>query len=230
MESSPASERGSLEIRRFALQGLEVEVCCDGADLSAAVGFVLVYFGLTPVSISDAKEQGGRRLAADLRLAFHAQGPPVPLPKRAEHALVHNGVELWRSGPDLHLREGSSAVEISSDQGSALGVIALSPWRTRPDDASVDAPGLLRLGFVNLVLHTLLVLLTRRGYFPLHAAALARAVDGAESEPPAGVLMAAPSDSGKSTLAMGLVRAGWGFLSDDSILLRAAAAGGEAVV
>ena len=58
----------------------------------------------------------------------------------------------------------------------------------------------------------LFLLLRPHGFFPLHAAALAHDGDG--------VLLAASSDAGKSTTAFNLVRQGWQFLSDDSVLLR----------
>lgn len=58
-----------------------------------------------------------------------------------------------------------------------------------------------------------LQLLARQvGAYALHAAGL----DGSNG----GLLVVGPSDVGKSTLAMALVGQGWGFVSDDAVLLR----------
>jgi len=60
-------------------------------------------------------------------------------------------------------------------------------------------------------------LLKRRRLFPLHAAGLA--LDGR------GVLLAGTSGAGKSTLSVALARAGFSFLSDDTVFLEASAPG-----
>jgi hypothetical protein len=71
------------------------------------------------------------------------------------------------------------------------------------------------------VVLTLFLLLRREQFFPLHCAALARGDEG--------VLFIGPSDSGKSTTAYLLVRQGWAFLSDDSVLLHPSPQGVEAL-
>jgi hypothetical protein len=55
--------------------------------------------------------------------------------------------------------------------------------------------------------------LRRFGMFELHGAGVAVPETGA------GVLIVGPSGSGKSTLTLQLARAGWGYLSDDELLL-----------
>lgn len=58
----------------------------------------------------------------------------------------------------------------------------------------------------------LLKLLRQLGFYSLHAAAIVSPAGW-------GMLLCGPSGSGKSTLSMGLVREGWGYLSDDAVLL-----------
>ena len=58
---------------------------------------------------------------------------------------------------------------------------------------------------------SLFALLRAKQYIPLHAAALEK--DGR------GMLLVAPGGSGKSTLSLGLVQAGWKYISDDAGLL-----------
>jgi hypothetical protein len=58
----------------------------------------------------------------------------------------------------------------------------------------------------------LLKLLRRLGFYSLHAAGLVAPKGW-------GILISGPPGRGKSTLAVGLVRKGWGYLSDDAVLL-----------
>jgi hypothetical protein len=67
----------------------------------------------------------------------------------------------------------------------------------------------------------LLKLLRHRGFYILHAASV---LDTAGR----GLLISGTSGSGKSTLAIGLIRHGWGYLSDDAVLLRLQPHGVEA--
>jgi hypothetical protein len=68
----------------------------------------------------------------------------------------------------------------------------------------------------------LLKLLRSFGLFGLHAASLV-------SPTGVGVLIVGAPGSGKSTLALGLLRQGWGYLSDDAVLLRLRADTVEAI-
>ena len=69
----------------------------------------------------------------------------------------------------------------------------------------------------------LLKLLRPLGFYSLHAAGVVPAHGQ-------GVLIIGPSGSGKSTLTLGLLRQGWGYLSDDAVLLRLQPEGVVAVV
>lgn len=69
----------------------------------------------------------------------------------------------------------------------------------------------------------LVKLLRPMGYFALHAAGLVTPTGQ-------GVLVVGVSGSGKSTLTIGLVRHGWGYLSDDAVLLHSQEEGVQALV
>jgi HPr Serine kinase C-terminal domain len=79
-----------------------------------------------------------------------------------------------------------------------------------PGDATVAVNPVLTLALIETV--------KRVGRFSLHAAAVELGGRG--------VLVAGPSGVGKSTLTVALVRAGAGFLSDDTVFLTRAAGGG----
>jgi hypothetical protein len=63
--------------------------------------------------------------------------------------------------------------------------------------------------------------LRHRGLYHVHAAGLARGERG--------VLLPGDTGAGKSTLTVSLIRAGWDYLSDDALLLRAGPVGVEAL-
>jgi hypothetical protein len=67
----------------------------------------------------------------------------------------------------------------------------------------------------------LLKLLLSRGFYTLHAASVLNPAGR-------GLLISGASGRGKSTLAIGLIRHGWGYLSDDVVLLRLQPHGVEA--
>ena len=69
----------------------------------------------------------------------------------------------------------------------------------------------------------LVKLLTTLGYYTLHAAGLLTSTEK-------GVLISGVSGCGKSTLTIGMIRHGWGYLSDDAVLLRVRREGVKALV
>jgi hypothetical protein len=91
----------------------------------------------------------------------------------------------------------------------AQGLIQLGITGSDPGDPVLATHPLLTLG--------LLETMKRFGQFPLHAAGLSLGGRG--------VLVAGSSGAGKSTLSVTLVRAGFDFLSDDTVFLAPAADG-----
>jgi hypothetical protein len=109
------------------------------------------------------------------------------------------GVDIYSKGDNFFLAASGTVFCVEPGEGTATGTV--------PPDIT---PHVVSGAAQNTIL-SILLLLRPRGYAPLHAAALAR--DGQ------GLLIAAPSGSGKTTLAYTLVKEGWDFLSDDSVLL-----------
>jgi hypothetical protein len=107
-------------------------------------------------------------------------------------------------------------VSIASSHG-ALVVLAdgLVARFTPAGDAAVafvrGEPGAARVATLASLLLCLCLLVRQRGLVPLHAGALAAGRRG--------VLVAAASGAGKTTLVLNLVRSGWAFVSDDALLL-----------
>ena len=176
--------------------GLDLRVEWDGSALAGAVEATLGYLGPEAAPGADP-----------LVLRLSALGPPLAVPAGAEavgetpeglRALRHDGA-LW-----LRFRETVAHVE---------------PARGVAHVAVAEGAGPLRDALVySLFFYAAAALLDCRGRRTAHAACLVR--DGG------GLLVVGESDSGKSTLTMRLVEAGWGYLTDDSVVL---GAGGELV-
>jgi hypothetical protein len=113
-------------------------------------------------------------------------------------------------GDDFYLTEGTSLLHLQPGEGQ--GIAQLIP-------AFVQQPQLLRQQFWAV---GLLKLLRPLGLYGLHAA-------GMVSHPNCSLLLVGGSGSGKSTLTIGLVQQGWGYLSDDALLLRQQPEGVEAL-
>lgn len=142
-----------------------------------------------------------------LALGEATQGLSVPDDAREiVPATEHGGA--WESGPFTY---------VASSAGGVRSVVRVDSVAGRGDgfvhpDLLREPEALWRNLFVP-ILWGLFVLLRPHRLYALHAAALGR--DGR------GLLLVAESDCGKSTLAYSLVREGWAYLSDDTVLLDA---------
>ena len=114
------------------------------------------------------------------------------------------GVAIWQG-------EGCFFLE-------APGTVFVVDLATKQARGSILVGDFPRVGVVVvwLIMWSLHLLLRCRRLFPLHAAALT--LDGAS-----GLIATGSSGSGKTTLACNLLRSGWRFLSDDTVLLHPSA-------
>jgi hypothetical protein len=103
----------------------------------------------------------------------------------------------------MFLRHGDATVVLHVKTGTAEATIT-------PDVLSAHHHH-RRNPLCYLITSSLVILLRYGGWYALHTAALA--LDGC------GLLLVAQSDSGKSTATLNLVRQGWRYLSDDTVLL-----------
>lgn len=150
----------------------------------------------------------------DLVLDFSATAsPPAAIPNAV--TLIgqseRSGVAVWRDTDRMYLSRGDAVVTLDPATGRATATLppALAAFSERR-----------REPLFYLITLSLAVLLRFQRWFPLHTAALTRQGNG--------LLLVAESDSGKSTTALNLVRQGWDYLSDDTVLLRADAKGARA--
>lgn len=113
-------------------------------------------------------------------------------------------------GTDFYLTEGTSLLHLQALKGKGEATLAPSFFQQ---------PLLLQQRFWGF---GLLKLLRPLGLYGLHAA-------GVVSSAGLSILMVGESGCGKSTLAIQLIRQGWGYLSDDAVLLRLQPEGVEAL-
>ena len=138
---------------------------------------------------------------APLVLSVRRTDGPAPVPHEPQTRVEWDGLTVYRSGEETYVSDGSSVLHLRPSQ--ARGEAWLAP-------AFLQQPLVRRQRFWG---YGLVKLLRTRGAYALHAAGV-RAPCGRT------ILLIGPTGSGKSTLAVGLVRHGWGYLSDDAVLLR----------
>jgi hypothetical protein len=140
-----------------------------------------------------------RQARHHISIQLHNRTCKVPLD--APRLFSVGGFSMFQDGESFYLTDNASVfhLRLASSQGDAF----LAP-------SFFQLPELVQYNFWSF---GLLKLLRPLKFYSLHAAGLV----SPEGE---GMLVTGPSGSGKSTLALGLIRHGWGYLSDDAILLR----------
>lgn len=171
-------------------------------DLHSAALIDRLFAGwqLTPVNFPDR--------GPDVNIVFfHGKHlPDIPSKCGFTKFDVANGGRLYAAGDSFYLRFANSLVHFEPRAGSAITDVAV--WikeSPRPSDAEL----------ARITSFAVCAALRRYGLFELHAAGVV-APDTDD-----GVLIVGASGSGKSTLTLNLATAGWGYLSDDELLLSA---------
>jgi hypothetical protein len=144
-----------------------------------------------------------------LDLTAEPETPASSLDHPAEERVPFADGAIWQENGSTWLRTGESLLAIEAGQARALGRITPDFW-----DLSLVAQ--------RDFFQRLFFLLARRlGAYLLHANALYTLAGGAE----AGLLMVGDCGAGKTTLSLSLIRAGWGYVGDDVVLLDGWSAG-----
>jgi len=182
----------------YQLHGLRLRVGSDHPAVEKRLQRVLHYKGAEPAGAGDS---------ADIRIAFDVSASLNSPVDTARHVGTsqRRGIGVWDAPERMLLRHDDATVTVHPDAGRAEGQVRPALLENR-NQGNRDP-------LFHLVVLSLVVLLRHRGWFPLHAAALAR--DGC------GVLCPAQSGQGKTTITLSLLRHGWSALSDDTVLLRA---------
>ena len=160
--------------------------------------------------LSFVKVRSSTMAQPPLELSVQPAVEPFLAPRRDRSLFERDGLSGFIVGNEIYVSVGRSAFHVQPQDGR--GTAHLTP-------DFFTQPTLCRQRFWAFAL---LILLRSRGLYGLHAAGVVN---------PAGpcVLIIGPSGSGKSTLTIGLLRAGWGYLSDDAVLLRRGEGGIDAL-
>lgn len=129
---------------------------------------------------------------------------PPPLPAGLDSFEVASGGRCYTDGLTYHLEYDGSRVSVGGADGAQVEVFVGAHESSRREGP-----------LARLVFSATTAAARRSGLYELHAACAVEPSSGA------GVLFLGPSGAGKSTLTAQLATNGWGYLSDDSLLLRA---------
>jgi hypothetical protein len=181
----------------YRLQDLTLEVSLDGPEAGV---------DLTPL-LQDLSWVRTHAVAwaPSVHLVIGRCVQDLCLPSGGREVLRAEGFSGLEHAEDFYLTDGASLLHLQPLRGHGQALLAAS-FAEKPD----------------LLQHTfwvfgLLKLLRPLGYYSLHASGVVWRE--------AGVLLVGASGHGKSTLAIGLIRQGWEYLSDDAMLLHRQAAG-----
>lgn len=182
----------------YQLHGLRIRAVGDPPAVARVLDRILRYKGAEEAPASES---------VDVTLNFTADREAPPVPKEARHVDLgeHFGIGVLKTSDRMILRHDETMIDLRPGAGVAEGAISADCLAGQN-----DRRGRSLLSYLAAL--SLAILLRGHGWFPLHAAALTRGEHG--------VLISARSGGGKSTAALSLVRNGWGYLSDDTVLLR----------
>lgn len=144
---------------------------------------------------------GDDALQPHARICINTAGDPPALPIDLELFEVAEGGRCHTGAHSYFFQNNESVVRADGDHPTCVEV-----WfGNSPADRDRSARA-------RLIFNAAMTAMRRCGLFEFHAA-------GVVQQDGTGVLIVGPSGSGKSTLATQLARAGWQYLSDDSLLL-----------
>ena len=192
-----------MKTSHYHLAGLTLAVSVP-TTLASLLDDVLGYKGARPTS----EEEADLHVTYRIGEASPGLAPPAGTRRVGGHAESRitvafdeeTGVYWLTQEPGGDLR-GAAVARVAPIEGRAEGHLGADAVRGRAFDA--------RAFYFTTI--SLVLLLTERDRFVLHAAALER--DGQS------VLFSGPSGQGKTTLTLNLLRAGWSLVTDDSVLL-----------
>jgi hypothetical protein len=204
-----AEAKGMYSNETFRIHGFRLAVTAEEPWLRDGVREALQAFR-APVEQADA---------AMVLMAGRTDGvPPTARPgavsasARGPAEFRFGEMQCYRAAHRLVYSDGRSTIIVDPPRARAEGTVCRG---------EAEAPGTPWRAWQQPVFtFSLLELLRHHGLYHLHAAAVERRG--------AGLLITGDTGAGKSTLTVLLARAGWGFLSDDAVLLRLAAGGVEA--
>ncbi len=179
----------------FSLHGLTLAVRADDAGIQAHFLSLFRYFGMQPLPAPG----DGALLSLDLASCENLPQIPADAQKVAPHAAL----EVYRTPHAVWMHDARALFRIDPGAGQGRG------WLHQPAWQNLEK---LTQSHIDIIVYALLCMLQHHNVYALHGACVVQR--------DAACLIVGESGSGKSTLALGFLEQGWGYLSDDSVLLR----------
>ena len=177
----------------YAVAGRLLFVQSLDPQLATLIERLFAGWQLTPVSSPDRNP--------DIKITFECGDLPQ-VPASLNQFEVAEGGRCYTADHEYYLQFTNSLLKVGDNENP----VDVTVWISK-----IPPPSAAELARVTSF--AVCAALRRVGMFELHGAGVV------SPENAAGVLIIGPSGSGKSTLTSQLARAGWGYLSDDELLL-----------
>lgn len=188
----------------YCLHHLRLSLCAD-APLQEVLADGLRFKGAVEATFQQEPH---------VRLWFTGAPPPEPVPEVAEKLVEYDiGIALYHDGQRYYLTRGTAIAAVDPEARQ------VQVWLGADYEDLEDRETRAMVFYFMAI--SLVVSLAYQGHYALHAAVLDRAGSG--------LLISAPSGSGKTTATLNLLRSGWSYVSDDTVLLRRREGAVEAV-
>lgn len=176
--------------RFYAVAGRFLFVESFDRHLAASIERLFAGWQLTSVSSPERHP--------DIKLGFYSTGSLPVVPHASTRFDVADGGRCHTNGDEFYLQFPQSLLLLKHEKAVCGSVFVCGP----PD-----------VELARITSFAVCAALRRSDVFELHSAAVV------VPESNDGVLIVGPSGSGKSTLTLQLAQSGWGYLSDDELLL-----------
>ena len=179
----------------YAVAGRLLFIGCSDRHLAARIERLFRGWQLTPVSFPER--------SSDVNIVFFYGDDLPPTPSGCSQFDVANGGRWYAAADFFYLTFEGLLLHLEPGTGSDTVNVAV--W--------IKAPGPTDVELGRVTSFAICAALRRYGLFELHAAGVVAPLRNEA------LLLVGPSGSGKSTLTLQLAKAGWGYLSDDELLL-----------
>ena len=136
---------------------------------------------------------------ADMELHFSHTSACLPAPSGAKPILNARNLAMWQTKRGFYLEGKFASLDIDLTRHQGIGVLAEEFWQI----PMAEQREFLIMGMLQLF--------SQHNFYGLHANGIVKHGKG--------TLILANPGSGKTTLALTLVRAGWQYVADDAVLI-----------
>ncbi len=180
-------------IPSYSISKINLQLECEGNELrKKVIRAIEDYFFMS--------RNNSNNNPTRITLRFKNSNFPIKSLSASDELVSSPSLRVLRDGEFIYIIKGKSVFKIDIANSRGIGYLDSTFWEITPK---------LKQEFL---LFSLLWLLRKHGLYALHANSIVK--------DECGILFLGSSGSGKSTIALSLIRQGWSYLSDDITLLR----------